>query len=98
MTDREMLEWAAKSIGDHAEEYDEKRGVWLANARVWWNPLTDDGDRYRLAMKCHLFSANRDKLQEWTNAYMFTGDGMSFEDAFALSITRAAAEIGRAMK
>ena len=48
MTDRELLEMAAKAI--HApENYANKAymGGWFS----WWNPLTDDGDALRLAVK-----------------------------------------------
>lgn len=41
MTDRELLELAARAVNG---------GAWhpLTHAKPW-NPLTDDGDRYRLA-------------------------------------------------
>ena len=97
MTDREMLEWAAKSIGDHAEEYDEKRGVWLANARVWWNPRDDDGDAFRLAVKLRLLlhiwdNKNVVVVSPGNNAVEFTDDPYA---ATRRAIVRAAAKIGR---
>lgn len=111
MTDREMLEWAAKSIGDHAEEYDEKRGVWLANARVWWNPRDDDGDAFRLAVRLKLSvgPTHGGTVVQWQlcpddfedghvpiwPAEISSGDPCA---ATRLAIVRAAAEIGRAMK
>lgn len=56
MTDRELLESAARAIGLRAEFN-------LANACqlfdgdkyvCFWNPLTDDGDAFRLSMKLHI--------------------------------------------
>ena len=52
MTDRELLELAAKAAG-----YDV---TWLKNSQFihgsddWWDPLTDDGDALRLAVKLHM--------------------------------------------
>jgi hypothetical protein len=66
MTDREMLELAAKAAGiwvgddDFADPIDRKyvdsMGLWvhvgnLEDMGQWWNPLTDDGDALRLAVK-----------------------------------------------
>lgn len=69
MTDRELLEMAAKAAGI---EYDEKVlaehkegraffGLWLVchgepyeGQRRYWNPLTDDGDAFRLAARLRL--------------------------------------------
>lgn len=55
MTDRELLELAAKAAG---AEFDEKLNVyWLEHPDLVsyeWNPLTDDGDALRLAVKLQL--------------------------------------------
>jgi len=54
MTDREMLELAAKAAGVVLD------GEWSDTDRMsvsaggWWNPLTDDGDALRLAVKLNL--------------------------------------------
>lgn len=53
MTDRELLEAAAKAAGHYLEFQEGWNGMPdLAhiNGNVW-APLTDDGDRYRLARK-----------------------------------------------
>jgi hypothetical protein len=52
MTDRELLELAAKAAGI---EWDRDSEVWYAtgygpHVRYDWNPLTDDGDALRLAV------------------------------------------------
>lgn len=67
MTDREMLEFAAKAAGidaewhndDDADFYAEHEGMFLKGARSpdnnkYWNPLTDDGDALRLGVKLGL--------------------------------------------
>lgn len=52
MTDRELLELAAKAAG-----YDV---TWLKDSQFihdgddWWDPLTYDGDALRLAVKLHM--------------------------------------------
>ena len=53
LTDRELLEKAAKAAGYKVAW--EGGGVtgWMAGA-TWWNPLTDDGDAFRLAVKLRL--------------------------------------------
>ena len=57
MTDRELLEAAAKKVGvnlaltirpDGLPFWCEERGLALAWAPGWWNPLADDGDSARL--------------------------------------------------
>jgi len=58
MTDRELLEAAAKAAGMSgcAVDYDD-RLAFLEDgkpASVEWNPLTDDGDALRLAVKLQL--------------------------------------------
>jgi hypothetical protein len=56
MTDRELLELAAK-----AAEYNyAKHGGYIVVDGIPgnWNPLTDDGDALRLAVKLNLFDEN----------------------------------------
>src|SRR3546814_5496903 len=51
MDDRELLELAARATGFEIED-DENRGlVVLSDCGVEWNPLTDDGDALRLAVR-----------------------------------------------
>lgn len=57
MTDRELLELAAKEAG-YTCVWGQPGGVlwWRIDpdtARIW-NPLADDGDAFRLAVKCFL--------------------------------------------
>ena len=48
MTDRELLEAAAKAAGEHSDKEP------LEHLMNRWNPLTDDGDALRLAVKLRL--------------------------------------------
>lgn len=55
ITDRELLELAAKATGMRALAY-HGEGILIGvvertNAPIFWNPLTDDGDALRLAVK-----------------------------------------------
>ena len=63
MTDRELLEMAAKAAGieilgwqrqpeSSADSFDAAICKQPGNKMFWWNPLTVDGDALRLAVKC----------------------------------------------
>lgn len=69
MTDKELLEMAAKAAGiewapattERGIELEPLFGLWLLlhdepyeGQRRRWNPLTDDGDAFRLAVKLNL--------------------------------------------
>ena len=90
MTDRQLLEDAAKAAGIEygwQHIFSDYEG---STADKWdWNPLTDDGDSLRLAVK----------LKLWTHSGMgnFSGNTVDPYAATRRAITRAAAEIGRAM-
>lgn len=117
MTDRELLEAAARAAGI---EYDTKRsephpkskawfGLWLVyhhepteHARRYWNPLTDDGDALRLAVKLN-FDIYR--LDEAVQVTYFVGNDLFQVDerdidhadpcaATRRAIVRAAATLG----
>jgi hypothetical protein len=94
MTDKELLELAAKAAG--IELYFENIGTKLEvtnrETLKLWNPLTDDGDALRLAVKLHLritgYFANCGIVNDWM---------LEMEDPYAATrraIVRAAAEIG----
>jgi hypothetical protein len=105
MTDRELLELAAK-----AAELPECG--WMGPAFMYvkdntftdWNPLTDDGDALRLAVKLGLFiqinsgsaTAWKWRGENWYEQASDNADDMSATTRRA--ITRAAAEIGKGMK
>lgn len=107
MTDRELLELAAKAAvinGEYSEEY-QAFNVSTATLRTFllWNPLENDGDALRLAVKLKLkvtqFPVAVDVYGHWsygaTTICERTGN-----DPYAATrraITRAAAKIGRSM-
>jgi hypothetical protein len=105
LTDRELLEAAAKAAGIELRDwYDSAQAFNLAlsHSRSWWNPLTDDGDALRLAVKLRL----RVKPPNVDTATVFCVEGdvllsavVSRGEHYAATrraIVRAAAEIGRA--
>ena len=101
MNDRELLELAAKAAG---YEYKKHSGcVVVEGIPKNWNPLTDDGDALRLAVKlglildCEYQSAMPHDRQGVGEDWL---DGDGKDDPYAATrraIVRAAAEIGRNM-
>jgi hypothetical protein len=102
MTDRELLELAAKAAGIEFRKGNYASGLDTNNG--FWNPLADDGDALRLAVKLGISVS-----QERRNGCVFcdanegkvTADeefGTDPNAATRRAIVRAAAEIGRAMK
>lgn len=115
MTDRELLELAAKAMHNLRDpnfmnfsveddgvclELGSRRGA----VTSYWNPLTDDGDALRLAVKLCLdvtpagnytavrrFNSNHWTTEEWGH------DPYDPYAATRRAIVRAAAEIGKAM-
>lgn len=106
MTDRELLELAAKAAG-YAGHWDD---AWykMSNGRTGWNPLTDDGDALRLAVKLRLRVCT--PTTDTDCALASNGDVAAYSEddldvveitdlytATRRAIVRAAAEIGKAM-
>ena len=89
MTDRELLEFAAK-----AAEYKKRFVHYLG-----WSPLTDDGDALRLAVKLGLVvDCSRPSAGEpWKQHAIWLDELMSNAELTRRAIVRAAAEIGRSM-
>lgn len=106
MSDRELLQLAAKAHGGVKTQagmlyVDSHQQGWLRA----WDPLRDDGDALRLAVKLRMaidtgcfsdesFAAKAD-LEGDADAVAHNGDPYA---AARRAIVRAAAEIGRAMK
>ena len=103
MTDRELLELAAKAAGIEAEwkewrtarigtfgviQHNNRQGFWVGKEQ--WNPLTNDGDALRLAVKI-----------KWVPSRV-EFEKLAVQDdpcaATRRAIVRAAAGIGRNMK
>jgi hypothetical protein len=114
MTDKELLEASSKAAGIAYVGYDPEAGMQVmyekkqrtcGNEYWYWNPLTDDGDALRLAVKLNLlilpypadnavrvvnFESNENTIVSW---------GLP-PDPYAATrraITRAAASIGEKM-
>ena len=101
MNDRELLELAAKAAGridwDHAPHIKSDEG----DTRPWWNPLTDDGDALRLAVRLRLeIDIHHTGIAILTpngiNVLVGAEDEPDANAATRRAIVRAAAEIGRA--
>lgn len=97
-TDRELLELAAKA---YASKDIRKLnfGAWFNDGRgTYWNPLADDGDALRLAVKLKMTVmpgiAYSDMAGFMTQPPSEPGCGVK---ETRRAIVRAAAEIGRAM-
>lgn len=55
MEDKELIELAAKAAGLHVKVASNSgRGLKVHGNCNWWNPLTDDGDALRLAVKLNI--------------------------------------------
>ena len=101
MTDRELLELAAKAYGYEIYDYDKSNNqCWIMpDGQTPWSPLTDDGDALRLAVKLKIGSLFA--LQQWGNENMDDANSAYEQDPYAATrraIVRAAAEIGKDMK
>lgn len=111
MTDRELLEFAAKAAGiDWFDEPAAKqgRGLHLKSGR-FWNPIADDGDALRLflTIRGELHTVDDMNTPTLNSVYISRGGQLHREwlrdhdnnpyAATRRAIVRAAAEIGRSM-
>ena len=110
MSDRDLLELAARGAGiEVSAGWSERLNAFYVEppqetgAFVGWNPLTDNGDALRLAVKLAMYVALDNDKHEVV-ACAAEGDvvkelcGDDPYTATRRAIVRAAAEIGRAMK
>ena len=108
MTDRELLELAAKAAGlgftVPVFGVPPFMGLRLIGGALW-NPLEDDGDALRLAVKLKIpvqFPDWENKTRTWGSKNCLDAfDEPHNNDPYAATrraITRAAAEIGKGMK
>jgi hypothetical protein len=103
MTDRELLELAAKAAGiGPVLCYESNRNCLRVGNRDsyrLWRPLTDDGDALRLAVKLRLEVAPCDSCAIVSDgeppAVYVREDGKDTYTATRRAIVRAAAEIGK---
>jgi hypothetical protein len=111
MTDRELLEAAAKAVGIDIEW---QSGAWAHNNETGceWNPLTNSGDALELAVKCGISvlqfpacigtgwpqNGLPARLIGFDPPYEDISSGQAKLAATRRAITRAAAAIGKEMK
>jgi hypothetical protein len=107
MTDRELLELAAKAAGieGHWHECRPTGNIALyCGPRVgWWNPLTDDAEALRLAVRLRLDILFFDTDEPWVEIFGIDANAEELfgDDPYAATrraIVRAAAEIERAKR
>ena len=113
-TDRELLEMAAKAAEIKSTGWINKSHEWFQcdgvgfndeyDCQQLWNPLTDDGDALRLAVKLGMtVLIHRDMALAESGARAFQArekatPDYSIETATRRAIVRAAAEIGKGVK
>lgn len=108
MNDRDLLEMAAKAAGvigvwatAHQTYGDQHIEGIDSGARFWWNPLADDGDALRLAVKLGFAVSVCKDMPTGDFTCVLDVAGSEFHDgdpyaATRRAIVRAAAEIGKA--
>ncbi len=98
-SDFELMKLAAKAAGLKVSEHLPSRSLWVDGPRTW-NPIEDDGDALRLAMKLRIrIAGSGQRVVAFYGLREFWAD--EEDEQFAATrraIVRAAAEIGRAMK
>lgn len=108
MTDRELLELAAKAVGMSDMKYmggsglgrmlDPSRPEDTGTVGAAWNPLTDDGDALRLAVKLGIAPRSINGVAfAWADGVCDVQEphGTAPYAATRRAIVRAAAEVGR---
>jgi hypothetical protein len=97
MTDRELLELAAKAAGKTLVPF-EKLPFLDEESAPYWNPLTDDGDAFRLMVDMRLPL----DIEDYATYVYPLGVHVDHEDkpeaATRRAIVIAAAEMGRRME
>ena len=92
MSDLELLRLAAKAIGRLA--YDETPDI-SSDGEQEWNPLTDDGDAFRIAVQLAMF--NGSQMFHFRSLERFGNPQATELECTRRAIVRAAAEIGKSM-
>jgi hypothetical protein len=94
MTDQELLTYAAKAAG-----IDDKIFIPVSQPYgYYWNPLTDDGEALRLAVKLAMGINCMELSQFQVTTYDDKGNPTYLDDTCVRrAIVRAAAEMGKGM-
>ncbi|HBP5004789.1 TPA: hypothetical protein L5632_002340 [Pseudomonas aeruginosa] len=120
MNDRELLELAARAAGIKARWFRVNQWRQVGGHKMQtgqedvfgthhskpWNPLTDDGDALRLAVKLRI-TVEQEMIETKASAYVLIGTKrqhfvsvsgkVTRQEATRSAIVRAAAEIGKSM-
>lgn len=99
MTDKELLELAAKAAGI---KHNPSLSAACRGERIWWNPLTDDGDALRLAVKLRLeidihHTGIAVRTPTGIKVLVSAEDEPDATVATRRAVVRSAAEIGKGM-
>lgn len=103
MTDRKLLELAAKAAGLSVLRYEHDYGLAIEGIGAWWNPLMNDGQALRLAVGLGIgYEFTHDEMSVMT--FSVRDDSwhvteMCGNDSYAATrraIVRAAAALGSA--
>ncbi len=105
MNDQELLTYAAKAFGDESIHMSCNKYVRFVGQHedlmpcfAEWNPLKDDGDALRLAVKLEMDINCMELSQFQVATYDDKGNATYIEDSCVRrAIVRAAAEIGKGM-
>ena len=104
MTDRELLELAAKAAGKTGvyQHWRDSRDIVSCGiapngsvGRLWWNPLTDDGEALQLAVFIVAYGFDFAFIQEAVMLAIKRREDP--KQAARYAVVRAAAEIGKTM-
>jgi len=116
MNDKELLELAAKAAGVAGKYNSAAEEFYLSSKTIhpsgatniaWWNPLTDDGDALRLAVKLKMNIHNSAHSPDGIAFVYAQVKGHSPQQEYNLddhcaatrrAIVRAAAEIGKLLR
>ena len=102
-TDQDLLELAAKAVGYSIWQWERDGSALISDPTIRWNPLEDDGDALRLAVKLDMIiDIDTGECATSVDYTTLLGDFVLCEghrfDPYAATrraIVRAAAEMGR---
>lgn len=105
MNEKELLTYAAKAIDLKWLSYHHSKGLCCRDHKYgglieyYWNPLTDDGEALRLAVKLEMEINCMELSQFQVATYDDKGNATYTDDSCVRrAIVRAAAEIGKGMQ
>lgn len=98
MTDKELLELAAKAVGYLIEVPDDEDGIFViregTRAGHEWNPLTSDGDAFRLLASAPYLDTEWWVVEAWQNSDTEEGRRAYLRRRIVTSIARLSDVLG----